>query len=115
MKQILSYSFFLQLRKAEKVIKHKTDREEKHLLDHAETQEFRDHSLAKRKQQVVWQSMLSAIFDYEKYDSYSASLYSEKIAGKETDQQLLLPTNQPLTMLLRVVFINKISGRHHYK
>jgi len=84
-------------------------------LDHAETQEFRDHSLAKRKQQVVSQSMLSAIFDYEKYDSYSASLYSEKIAGKETDQQLLLPTNQPFTISLRVVFINKISGRHHYK
>ena len=50
-------------------------------MDHAETQEFRDHSLAKRKQQVVSQSMFSAIFDYEKYDSYSASLYSEKIAG----------------------------------
>ena len=51
----------------------------------------------------------------EKYDSYSASLYSEKIAGKETDQQLLLPTNQPFTISLRVVFINKISERHHYK
>ena len=82
-------------------------------MDHAETQEFRDHSLAKRKHQVVSQSMLSAIFDYEKYDSYSASLYSEKIAG--TNQQLLLPTNQPFTISLWVVFINKISGRHHYK
>ena len=45
-------------------------------MDHVEAQEFRDHSLAKKKQQVVSQSMLSEIFDYEKYDSYSASLYS---------------------------------------
>ena len=63
-------------------------------MDHVETQEFRDHSLAKRKQQVVSQSMLSANFDYQKYDSYSASLYSEKIAGKKlTNNYYYQPTN----------------------
>ena len=44
----------------------KLNRGEEHLLDHVEAQEFHDHSLAKRKHQVVSQSMLSAIFDYGK-------------------------------------------------
>ena len=61
----------------------KLNRGEENLLDHVEAQEFRDHSLAKRKHQVVSQSMLSAIFDYGNHDSYSASLCSEKNAGKE--------------------------------
>jgi len=76
------------------VTKHKIDREEKHLLDHSETQEFRDHYLAKRRQQVVSQSTLSAIFDYEKYDSYSASLYSEKLLERKlTNNYYYQPTN----------------------
>ena len=65
MKQILSYSFFLQFRRWNGGKKNiKLNRGEEHLLDHVEAQEFRDHSLAKRKHQVVSQSMLSAIFDY---------------------------------------------------
>jgi hypothetical protein len=87
---------------------------EKHLLDHVEEQEFRDHSLAKRKHQVVSQSMLSAIFGYGKIWQLQCESLLRENAGKKTDQQLL-PTNQPFTISLRVVFIDKISERHHYK
>ena len=65
-------------------------------MDHAETQEFRDHSLAKRKQQVVSQSMLSAILDYEKYDSYSVSLYSEKLLERKLTNNYYYQLTNPL-------------------
>ena len=56
---------------------------EKHLLNHVEAQEFRNHSLTNGTHQVVLQSMPSAIFDYRKYDSYSAGLCSEKMLGRK--------------------------------
>ena len=61
----------------------KINRGEKHLLNHVEAQEFHNHSLAKRKHQVVLQSMLSTIFDYRKYDSYSVGLCSEKMLERK--------------------------------
>ena len=71
----------------------KLNRGEEHLLDHVEAQEFRDHSLAKRKHQVVSQSMLSEIFDYGNYESYSASLCSEKILERRLTNNYYQPTN----------------------
>jgi hypothetical protein len=73
----------------------KVNRGEKHLLNHVEAQEFRNHSLAKRKHQVVSQSMLSTIFDYRKYDSYSAGLCLEKLLGSRLSNVLDSLTNQP--------------------